>query len=140
MIEIVRADQLGASPAEPLAVALVHDLMERGLIRTQVHAWNDRATYAVDPTGAVVGVIVWRTFDWTREAFVSIGGVAPAFRRQGVYRRLFADLVADLAANHPKVERIASGHHIDNVASQAMHKALGRQVEGLSYVFPVVRP
>jgi len=139
-IQIRRMDQLGASPAEPLAMALVLDLMERGMIRTQIHAWNDRATYAVTPESEVVGVIAWRTMDWTRDAFVCIGGVKAPYRRRGLYRRLFQDLCADIALNHPKVDRITSGHHIDNAASEAMHRALGRTLEGLSYTFPVVRP
>ena len=139
-IQIIRVDQLGASPAEPLAIALVLDLMNRDMLRTQIHAWNDRATYALSPEGEVVGVIAWRIMEWTRDAFVAIGGVAPRHRRRGIYRRLFEDLIADLIKNHPKVDRVTSGHHIENNEAEAMHLALGRTLEGFSYTFPVVRP
>lgn len=133
---IIRLTQLGGSIAEPLAVQLSAELMARGFMRTQIHAWNDHCTLAL-VDGEPAGLIAWRTIGWAREAFIALGGVVANHRRKGVYRALFNDLVADLTANHPAVEAIASGHHVANHESRAMHEALGRQLDGLSYRFPL---
>lgn len=134
-LQIIREAQLSGSAAEPLALMLAADLAVRGMLRAQVHAWDDRVTFARTPTGRVVGLICWRTAKWTRDAFISLGGVDANFRRQGVYRALFQDLVADLHANHPEVEQISSGHHAGNADSAAMHHALGRKLDGFTYSF-----
>lgn len=136
---ITHEPQLAGSVGEPLAMALAADLAARGLLRSQTHNWDDRITVARSADGRVAGVICWRLNKWNRAAYISLGGTAPAFRRQGAYRALFEALVAEIRANHAEVEQIDSGHHIKNAASAAMHKALGRTLDSLGYTFPISR-
>ncbi|WP_167762483.1 GNAT family N-acetyltransferase [Brevundimonas intermedia] len=136
---ITHEAQLAGSDGEPLAMALAADLASRGLLRSQTHNWDDRITVATSADGRIVGVICWRLNKWNRAAFISLGGTAPTFRRQGAYRALFEALVSEIRANHAEVEHIDSGHHIDNAASAAMHKALGRKLDSLGYSFPISR-
>ena len=136
---ITHEAQLAGSAGEPLAMALAADLAVRGLLRSQTHNWDDRITVARSADGQVAGVICWRLNRWNRAAYISLGGTAPAFRRQGAYRALFEALVSEIRVNHAEVERIDSGHHVDNAASAAMHKALGRTLDSLGYTFPILR-
>lgn len=136
---ITHEAQLAGSEGEPLAMALAADLAGRGLLRTQTHNWDNRITVARSTDGQIAGVICWSLNKWNRSAFINLGGTAPAFRRQGVYRALFEALVCEIRTNHAEVERIDSGHHIDNAASAAMHKALGRTLDSLGYSFRIPR-
>lgn len=136
---ITHEAQLAGSAGEPLAMTLAADLAARGLLRSQSHNWDDRITVARSADGQIAGVICWRLNKWNRAAFISLGGTAPAFRRQGAYRALFEALVSEIRTNHAEVEHIDSGHHIDNAASAAMHKALGRKLDSLGYSFRIPR-
>lgn len=138
-ITIIREPQLSGSVAEPLILSISADLAQRGMLRVQSHAWDDHVTFARAQGGPVVAAICWRVSKWTRDAYVSLGGVAPDHRRHGIYRALFEDVVADVRDNHPGADRIASGHHIANTESAAMHRALGRKMETLGYTFPIER-
>lgn len=141
-MRIVHLPQLGGSRAEPLAARFTADLMAAGHLRSAVYSWEDQAVMAVEQHEGggpefVIGVIAFRVQKWNSAAFVSIGGVDPAFRRRGVYRGLFAFLVQRLIEHEPAVFHIDSGHHADNHASAMMHEALGRRLDGFSYTFPV---
>lgn len=138
-ITIIREPQLSGSVAEPLILSISADLARRGMLRVQSHAWDDHVTFARTQDGTVAAAICWRVSKWTRDAYVSLGGVSPDHRRQGIYRALFEDVVADVRDNHPGADRIASGHHIANAESAAMHRALGRKMETLGYTFPIMR-
>lgn len=139
MTRIIREAQLGASKWETFVTAIAADLMAQGFMRSVVHSWEDRVTVALGDHGEIAAAIVWRVNKWNRSAFITIGGTAPHYRRRGIYRALFEDLVADIRDNHPEADHIDSGHHVDNHESQAMHLALGRRLDGLSYTFPIHR-
>lgn len=133
---VIHLPQLGASPAEPLASAITAELMAKGQMRSATYSWEDQAHAAIWH-GQVVGLIAWRVQKWNAAAFISLGGVASGFRRQGIYRGLWDALVAHLAENEPAVIWIDSGHHIENHESRAMHEAFGRRLDAMSYTYRV---
>lgn len=129
--------QLAASPAEPLVSAIETELLEAGQATMRLTYWSDHAIAMVGDTGTVLAVIVWRHMPDRRSAFIALGGTRAGYRQQGLYAALFHCLVNHLETQRPEIQKIESGHHIDNVASAEMHKALGRTLVGYAYDFPL---
>lgn len=129
--------QLAASPAEPLVASIEAELLEKGYATSRQTYWSDHAVAMVGDNGMVLAVIVWRHMKDRRSAYITLGGTRSGYREQGLYAALFHCLVSHLETERPEIQKIESGHHIDNVASLEMHKALGRTLVGYVYDFPL---
>ena len=133
----VHFKQLAASPAEPLVAIIESELLEKGYATVRQTYWSDHAIAMVGDTGAVLSVIVWRHMPDRRSAYIALGGTRSGYRQQGLYAAAFHCLVEHLETERPEIQKIESGHHIDNVASREMHRALGRTIVGYVYDFPL---
>lgn len=129
--------QLAASPAEPLVSAIETELLEAGQATMRQTYWSDHAIAMVGDNGTVLAVIVWRHCPDRRSALIAVGGTRTGYRQQGIYAALFHCLVNHLETERPEIQKIESGHHVDNEASREMHKALGRTLVGYAYDFPL---
>lgn len=129
--------QLAATPAEPLVAIIEAELLEAGHATTRQTYWSDHAIAMMSDNGQVLAVIVWRHMPDRRSAYIALGGTREGYRQQGLYAALFHCLVNHLEIERPEIQKIESGHHIDNTASREMHKALGRSLVGYVYDFPL---
>jgi hypothetical protein len=136
MMEIEHHDQLAGSPAEPLAVKIWAELHEKGWVNGLGPGWDNPAVILVDGR-TCVGFIAWQTVRWRSVVSVNLGGVKVASRGHRLYDRLFVALCDRVRRDHDWVRAIESGYHIDNLASAAMHRRLGRKVVGAVTSFPL---
>ena len=133
----VHFKQLAASPAEPLVALIEAELLQVGHATMRQTYWSDHAIAMVGDDGVVLAVIVWRHMPDRRSAYIALGGTRAGYRQQGLYAAAFHCLVDHLETERPEIQKIESGHHIDNVASREMHRALGRTIVGYVYDFPL---
>lgn len=136
---IVHLTQLAASAAEPLLASLDAELLAKGWSRERATYWNDHVVALLGDSGKALAAIAWRPLIHRRSAFIVLGGTREGYRQKGLYRACFLALVQELEANRPEIDVIESGHHVDNLESAAMHKALGRIQTGAVYDFPLMR-
>lgn len=124
--------QCHAYPGELLLVETSLERAKQG--QPFSYSWDwEVLTASVD--GVVVAAMAFTHSKWQRQLFVNMGGTHPDHRRQGHYRALWERLVE--IAQERDAKTIASGYGIDNLASAAMHKALGRPVFGIATRFDV---
>lgn len=130
-------DGINFTPALPLALRGVLELIDAGLSDPVLTLDWDAAAIVAFSNGKPVGVLVWKKLDWRKEAFIQLGYVLPDHRGQGAYRALWHALIDK--AVELKLHHIESGTHLDNAAMRAVARALGRTEHGvyLQYVLPV---
>ena len=123
MHEVVEYKQVTGYPAERFVANLANCIAQAG--SPMNFAWNNKVL-AIVVDGAVVAAIAYNHVEWQRKLYVDLGGVAPEWRRQGLYRRLWERLVE--RARELDCPTIESSYPVHNTASAAMHVALGRPV------------
>lgn len=97
--------------------------------------WNAHAFYAV-VDGQVVGVLVWKTTEYPRnQLWVSLGYVLPAFRKQGIYTRLWESLVCE--AKSRGIRSISSATSVNNAVLQKVAAKQGRKATFITYEYEV---
>lgn len=132
--DLVPFDQFGGSPVEAAALHQMAGLLERQWANTSSLGWNDPVA-SLWFQGELCAAIVYRLSDHSPAAFIVLGWTEAAWRRRGLYSLLFREFARVLKGRHPALRRIESGYHVDNAASAAMHRALGRRVVAVSTEF-----
>jgi RimJ/RimL family protein N-acetyltransferase len=94
-------------------------------------SWDDRVSVVVSKSGEIEALIVWRPVQWNLEAWISIGWVAPAKRRTGLYSKLYR--AVKLQARKAGMQTISGGVSPKNKAMIATAKKQGRELYGLVF-------
>lgn len=138
-LKLIKADQITGTPFEPVAVGIHAELHAKGWITGTGIGWDHKAIGVVCPweEGRCIAMMAFYETQWRREVNVSLGGVLPDWRREGLYRALFAELVEHVKRTYLWAASIGSGYHVDNEASRIMHERLGRAVTHHSTTFPL---
>ncbi len=129
-IKIVRYPSLNYTPAVVLATKgwLEQNLQGIGDASASIH-WEHKAIVAFD-AHIPVGVI-----SWTHIASLGALYAEQIYRREGVFREMWADLL--LQALEMGVSKVRLGTHPDNVVAQKAYEAVGGKVFGVFYEFGV---
>jgi RimJ/RimL family protein N-acetyltransferase len=94
-------------------------------------SFDDRVSAIVSKTGEIEALIAWRPVRWNLEAFISIGWVAPAKRRKGLYSKLYRSV--KVQARKAGLRVISGGVSPENKAMTAAAKKQGRRLEALTF-------
>jgi ribosomal protein S18 acetylase RimI-like enzyme len=124
-VKLEHLEQISGSYAHFPAVKAWVELVDAGNAfgETIPINWDDRAT-VLRAAGNVVGLIVWRYAKWQREAFICLGWVHPAWRREGRYRQMYDAVKAEAITMGARF--LAGGVLPGNEAIRASAKAMGR--------------
>lgn len=125
VVNVRRYEGLNGTPALPLALRGWTDLVDRGMCRNVVMLFWDNWAVVAELDGTPVGVITFSKSDWLREFHISIGFVLPEYRRRGVYRAMWTDLVA--WARELKFRAIEGSTKAENATMRSVAAALGRR-------------
>ena len=91
---------------------------------------------AYEGTGEPIGVMLFQRSDYADTTLqISLGYVLPAFRRCGVYRRLFNELVG--IAKELNARTIRGDTLMTNETAIAAFKRLGRKPAAMSFLYDV---
>jgi GNAT superfamily N-acetyltransferase len=130
---------LNRTPAALLAAEGHLELLRLGFADTMVYNyWDDEALVAFDADSQMtppLGVITFQHTKHYRQIDLKIGYVREPFRRMGVYRKLWEQLVG--LAVERKAVLIRSGVHIDNVTMQNVALSQGRMIRGYTFDYPI---
>lgn len=142
-MKIEHYEKLNNTPAVKIAVEGWNEMLVRGVAREVVMVqWDSNALVAFHQNDLLelvpAGVIIYAHLEWAREMHINIGYVRPAFRRQGVYRELWAALVA--RAQEKNVAYIEGSTAMDNEEVRATARSLGREERGVLLGFKVPPP
>jgi hypothetical protein len=137
-LKILRVPQLGGTPFAGFAVQVNAALLDEGFADPFVSmvGWDTAAVVALsgrDLTPA--GIITYADSKWRKCFDVGMGYVLPDWRRRGIYRAMWDELV--LAAQEQKVARIYGAIMVSNAPMLKVAVALGRRVESHNVVFDV---
>ena len=136
-LKIKRHSIISQTPAVAFAMRAYADLMDRGHTENYPNLnWNDSAITAWLEEG-IVGVIVWTKVDFSKTIQLKLGYIHPAFRKRGIYSKLWDELVK--IATNESVWAIEGGTHPDNADMRAIAKKQGRVEYGILYRY-VIKP
>jgi GNAT superfamily N-acetyltransferase len=134
-VRIARVEKLSRCPAAvSLGIDGLQELHHKGWTEESVTGlgYDRPALIAYDEVTAA-GVIIYEVKEWMNSLCVELGYVAPVFRRQGVYRALWAELC--LIAGEKGCRRISGSVHRDNAPMQSAMAALDREPIWLVYEY-----
>lgn len=138
-MSVVFFKQLNNTPALALAVRGWADVEERGLgdgTMSVFASLNAFVAYAENGRDHVPAGVITFDHDLTlNRIWIFQGFVLPEFRGQGLYRRMWNELV--LKAIELKVAKIQSSTHVRNIAMREASKKLGRVEDAISMTFDV---
>jgi GNAT superfamily N-acetyltransferase len=122
-------EQINFTPAIPIAVRGQHELLEAGLSEpVALFHWENRAIVAFHGQ-TPVGVIIWDLAAHRKEANIIIGYVVPEYRRAGIYKRLYAQLIK--VAKEKGCNHIRGYTSVRNTALRSFAKTAGRSEMGV---------
>lgn len=135
-MRIIHYDAINATEAIPFYAAGWADLLAQGLADNSILVtWDDEVLVAKE-VNRVVGVLIFVYDPVRRIIFVKFGYVAPKFRRQRVYSKMFADLIE--IAKSRRASEIESATGVLNRPMQETYAALGRKAKAIIYTYPVL--
>ena len=134
-ITITHHKRISQTPAIPLLVRGWAEISAASLTNGGICiAWDHEALVAlVDDTPA--GVLSYNFSEWQNCFWVNLGYVLPEYRKQGVYRALWAELIT--RAQTAGALTIEGSTHVDNKALQRVASKLGRAPSSITYTFAV---
>jgi hypothetical protein len=125
MIEIKHYDGPNHTRAVPLIAAAAHELECSGWSSGNlIGSWDHQVILAISDSVEAVGVLTWDHQKWSRTIWVTLGYVVPHFRKSGVYRRMWDELI--LKARELGVPEIQGGTHVGNKPMLDCATRLGR--------------
>ena len=130
--------QLGGTPYLGFAVQAHAALLDEGLAdpTTAMVGWGTSAMVAhVGRDMLACGIITFNHAEWDNRFDIGVGYVMPDYRRRGIYRLMWDELV--LEAQRLKVARIYSAVKISNASMMKVATALGRHAESFNVLFEV---
>ncbi len=137
-LKILRVPQLGGTPFLGLAVQVHAALLEEGFADPEAPmvSWDTSAVVALsghELTSA--GIITYVEMKWRNCFDIGMGYVLPDWRRRGIYRHMWDELV--LVAQDKNVCKIYGAIKITNAPMLKVAIALGRRVESQTVVLDV---
>lgn len=134
-IRFDRFDQLNGSPAVPLIIKGLAELNNAGMLGDQLLVDDDHGAILATAYGhdlsIPVGALAYRDLTWCNNFWVSLVWVDPGYRRQGVYRKMF-DQVVLLAKKRGRL-KISLGLHKGNAASRAAAESFGLTMKSTNW-------
>ena len=136
-IRIEHVEILSGSPAMPIAVEGWMNLIDHGMMQddTCLLAWNNKALLAYSENDTLLGVLVYTDIEWRQMYGVVLGYVRLAYRKHGVYRKLWKALVKE--AQKEGRLKIEGATSVDNHTMQEVMRKLGRQATRIEYQYDV---
>jgi GNAT superfamily N-acetyltransferase len=134
-ITVKAVGQVNRTDAMPLLAQGLSELIQAGLQPAVCNTgWDDEAVVAyIDERP--VGVMSFAEQKWDKTLWVKLGYVLQRYRRFGVYRAMWLQVVE--IARAKKALEIWGATHISNGAMQTTMQKLGREVAALQYRFVV---
>lgn len=141
MIETVYIDQINNTDALVLAIEAHYELMKAGLSNPmQMVGWDNSAILARTEghlrTGTIMipaGVITFEHAKWQKRVYIQLGYVKPEYRRQGIYRAMWDELVRKARElNAKQIMGVVSAQNHDMLAAA---KSLGRYQHSINLAF-----
>lgn len=141
---VERASQLSGTPVMSYAIHVHAEMLKEGVCDPNwlMIDWNDGAVvaYLDEPTAIreiqrPIGIITYTLIQYRKELLIKLGSVALQWRRQGVYRMMWQELVA--VARECGYGTITSAIRLDNQAARLMALSLGRVEESVNTTFTV---
>jgi ribosomal protein S18 acetylase RimI-like enzyme len=96
---------------------------------------NTRYIVAEDDGSRVVGLVTWFTHGLPKHGLVELDRIAvlPEYRRNGISRQLFEELIKDandyLGKNNAALRKLFLMTHADNLKAQSFYQKMGMQHE-----------
>ena len=137
-LKILRVPQLGGTPFAGFAVEVNAALLEEGFADFSVSmvGWDTCAVVALSGREQTpTGIITYADSKWHGCFDIGMGYVLPDWRRRGIYRQMWDELV--LTAQEQKVSRIYGAIMVNNAPMLKVAVALGRRIESHNVVFDV---
>lgn len=137
-LKLIRVPQLGGTPFLGLAVQVHAALIEEGFAdpTAQMVNWDTRAVVALSGRELTpAGIITYSAMEWIKCFDIGLGYVLPDWRRRGIYRQMWDELVA--VAQEQKIAKIYGAISINNAPMLKVSVALGRRVKSQTVVFDV---
>jgi RimJ/RimL family protein N-acetyltransferase len=124
-IDITHYHGFNNTPAAIIAVKVQLELLESGFSAPLISLfYEDQIILAtIKPSTEPVGVMIWKHYEWIKTVQIHLSYVTSGFRRRGVYRRMWDELLIKARETNAKI--IESTIHIDNHAMRAVAKSLG---------------
>jgi ribosomal protein S18 acetylase RimI-like enzyme len=124
-------DQISGSPAHFPAIKAWVEVVDAGHGDGDVLSinWDDQVTVLKDGD-RIVALMVWRYLKYMREAWVCVGWVDEKYRRQGLYKQLYAAMKEQAIKLGARF--IGGGVRPSNTAIRASAKSLGRSEHGIT--------
>ena len=136
MIDVVHFEQINRTEAYPLALEGHVELLRQGLAEpVESVSWENEALLAKQGSGELAGVLVFGHQKWNRSFWVQLGFVRPQFRRQGVYRAMWRQLVTIAQAR--KIPVILGATSVSNTDMQRVMAQLDRSAYAIQYAYKV---
>jgi GNAT superfamily N-acetyltransferase len=133
--EIKHYDGINYTPAIQLIVEAQADLLRTGKSEPLLSALWDNQVVAAFEGDYCIGVITWNYSAWVKTASINIGYVDKNYRRKGIYRMLWDELV--IKAREKGAVNITGSTHLDNAAMRAAAKALGRIESSVNLLYRI---
>jgi GNAT superfamily N-acetyltransferase len=128
-----QADRLGKANAADLIAAVWAELLGNGHAPTYAIPFRmDDKVVWLESEGVPVAILTYTIDQWSDRIWINFAGVSPAWRKQGCYRRLYAEIIR--IAQENKLSRVASGVEAGNLPMQEAAVRLGRRAEWTCYV------
>lgn len=124
--QIIYAKTVGGTPAWPLVIRGMAELMESGYTDDRGGfpvGWDYQVVYAVK-AGVAVACIAYVKQDWANQYFIGLSWTEPSMRGVGLHAALWRDLVKRATADG--VTRILGSIHVDNEPMQMTARHLQR--------------
>ena len=138
-LTLIRVQQLGGSPYAGFAVQAHAALLDEGLSDPSMTmvGWDTNAIVARvgRDEQMAVGIITYSYLNYCARLDIGVGFVVPDFRRRGVYRAMWDEIV--LEAQRLKATKILGTTYIKNDRMVKVAVALGRRAESYNLVFEV---
>jgi hypothetical protein len=111
------------------------EIYEAGLAQCVLpFSWDNNAVMCTD-NGHEVGVIVWSEQKWCKSAYIIMGYVKPEFRRIGIYKLMWNNLVEHIKKNHPDLIKLEGGTHPKNMDMREVMHRLQRKATSYNYTY-----